>query len=105
MTESPSKEQPCTVHISYCSQGTTARTLAEGLHRRLKRRARGFQVKFSTLDALDLTLIETFDTIILVASTTGSGAFHANKADFAKASGHFRHTLKVDFSRVCHHLL
>ncbi|OJZ85554.1 hypothetical protein ASPFODRAFT_60983 [Aspergillus luchuensis CBS 106.47] len=97
LTESPSKEQPCTVHISYCSQ-------AERLHRRLKRRARGFQVKFSTLDALDLTLIETFDTILLVASTTGSGAFHANKADFAKALGHFRHTLKVDFSRVCHHL-
>ncbi|RAH53320.1 hypothetical protein BO85DRAFT_463026 [Aspergillus piperis CBS 112811] len=60
LTESPSKEQPCTVHISYCSQ---------------------------------------------VASTTGSGAFHANKADFAKALGHFRHTLKIDFFRVCHHLL
>ncbi|GLB07177.1 hypothetical protein AtubIFM57258_002500 [Aspergillus tubingensis] len=100
LTESPSKEQPCTVHLSYCSQGTTARTLAERLHRRLKRSARGFRVKFSTLDALDLTRVETFDTILLVASTTGSGAFPANGADFAKALGHFRHTLKVDFSRV-----
>ncbi|PYH31484.1 nitric-oxide synthase [Aspergillus neoniger CBS 115656] len=100
LTESPSKEQPCTVHLSYCSQGTTARTLAERLHRRLKRSARGFRVKFSTLDALDLALVETFDTILLVASTTGSGAFPANGANFAKALGHFRHTLKVDFSRV-----
>ncbi|EHA24963.1 nitric-oxide synthase [Aspergillus niger ATCC 1015] len=100
LIESQKKEKPSTVHIYYCSQGTTARTLAERLHRRVKRNARGLQVTFGSLNALDLTQIEASDIILLVASTTGSGAFPANGADFAKAMGHFCESLKTDFSRV-----
>ena len=97
LSEGPSN----TVRICYCSKGTTARNLADKLHRNLNKRcAKEFRVTYSSLNALDLHRVDPSDVILVVASTTGSGAFPSNGEEFAKSMAHMRRTLNTDFSQL-----
>ncbi|PWY93109.1 nitric oxide synthase [Aspergillus sclerotioniger CBS 115572] len=90
-----------TVRICYCSKGTTARNLADKLHRSVKKKCtKGFRVTFTSLNALDLHKVDPSDVILVVASTTGSGAFPSNGEEFAKARGHMLRTHTADFSQL-----
>ncbi|PYH90281.1 nitric-oxide synthase [Aspergillus ellipticus CBS 707.79] len=100
-TPAPQSKGPSTtVHICYCSKGTTARILADKLHGSVKKCAKTFRVTFGTLNALDLQKVDPSDVILVVTSTTGSGTFPSNGEDFAKLMGHRRKTLTTDFSQL-----
>lgn len=74
-----------TVHIYYCSTGTTALKLAGKLRKRVKELPGNFQIVFNILNYLDIRKIEFSDLVLIVASTTGDGCFPANGADFEAA--------------------
>jgi sulfite reductase alpha subunit-like flavoprotein len=74
-----------TVHIYYCSTGTTALKLAGKLRKRVKELPGNFQIVFNILNYLDIRTIELPDLVLIVASTTGDGCFPANGADFEAA--------------------
>ncbi|RAK98175.1 nitric-oxide synthase [Aspergillus ibericus CBS 121593] len=88
-----------TVHICYCSKGTTARVLADKLHRSVKKKcAKTSHVSFTSLNALDLHQVGPSDVILVVAATTGSGAFPSNGDEFARSMDQMLHTMAADFS-------
>lgn len=86
-----SKEDTRTIHIHYCSAGTTARKLAARVERQLCRLLRRFR-QFQVLPAESLNVLHHqrlksggSDIILLIVSSSGHGDIPPNGQDFARS--------------------
>jgi nitric oxide synthase oxygenase domain/subunit/sulfite reductase alpha subunit-like flavoprotein len=97
--ESESETKP-KIFICFCSAASTAKKLAEDLHKRLRRRVEN---KFSLhpvkpLNDLNFHKMSSSDTLLIIASTAGHGEVPLNGQRFLKTSIDGEAAAQISFS-------